>query len=248
MNDKQKVTLLRNSRNAIVAALQANGFDVNASTRASLFPKYIKWSNGLLDLCLAANRISDGLKFYFTVEDWESLSAAQKLGFILRGIRIRAKCQSFVIAPGSQPQRTWAGANTNITSVQTRGALYSPQNFESFTDTIYNTMVNAGSTALAAEYCKTFKVFSVEGGDAIDDNTRWCLPDIARLKIVFENYPAINEILSTYWGSSNVIQKASHWACQQYDASSGYYLTFNTGQVYFMDKSSSARILPISNS
>jgi hypothetical protein len=247
MNDKQKVTLLRNSRNNIVAALQANGFDVTASTRASLFPKYIKWSNGLLDLCLAANRISDGLKFYFSVEDWESLTAAQKLLFKLRGIRVRAKCLSFVIAPGSQPQRTWSGANTNITAVQTRAGLYAPQNFVSFTDTIYDTMVGAGSTALAAEYCKTFKVFSVEGGDEIDDDTEWRLPDVARLKVIFENYPAINEILNTYWGSSNVIQKASHWACQQFDQSNAYYLTFNTGQVYYTGKTGSARILPISN-
>lgn len=70
---EQSATLLRLK----VAALNAVGFsDITENSRASEFGQRIKWAAGLLDLCLACNRISDNSKAYFTAAEWNSLTAA----------------------------------------------------------------------------------------------------------------------------------------------------------------------------
>lgn len=74
---EQSATLLRLNKQEQVKALQSVGFtDVTDNTRASEFPQRIKWAAGLLDLCLACNRISDNSKAYFTAAEWNSLTAA----------------------------------------------------------------------------------------------------------------------------------------------------------------------------
>ena len=99
MTNEQSATLLRLNKQAQVKALQEVGFaDLNEFSRASEFALRIKWAAGLLDLCLACNRISDNSKAYFTVAEWSSLTLANKQLYIKRGLRIRAHGRSFVIA------------------------------------------------------------------------------------------------------------------------------------------------------
>ena len=99
MTNEQSATLLRLNKQAQVAALNAVGFsDVTENSRASEFGQRIKWAAGLLDLHLACNRISDNSKWYFTREEWDSLTVTNKQLFIKRGLRIRAHGHSFVIS------------------------------------------------------------------------------------------------------------------------------------------------------
>lgn len=99
MTNEQSATLLRLNKQAQVAALNAVGFsDITENSRASEFGQRIKWAAGLLDLNLACNRISDNSKWYFTREEWDSLTVTNKQLFIKRGLRIRAHGHSFVIS------------------------------------------------------------------------------------------------------------------------------------------------------
>ena len=104
---EQSATLLRLNKQEQVKALQAVGFaDITENSRASEFPNRIKWAAGLLDMRVACNRISDNSKWYFTREEWNSLTPANKLKFIRRGLCIRAHSQSFVIAAQDVMQGT----------------------------------------------------------------------------------------------------------------------------------------------
>ena len=95
----QSVTLLRKNKQAQVAAFNAVGMtDVTENSRASEFAKRIKWAGGLLDICLAVKRYSDNSNWYFTKEEWDSLTNENKEKFIKRGLRIRAYSHSFVLA------------------------------------------------------------------------------------------------------------------------------------------------------
>ena len=77
---EQSATLLRLNKQEQVKALQAVGFaDITENSRASEFPNRIKWATGLLDMRVACNRISDNSKWYFTREEWNSLTPANKL-------------------------------------------------------------------------------------------------------------------------------------------------------------------------
>ena len=72
---EQSVTLLRKNKEAQVAAFQSVGMSgVTVASRASEFGKYIQWAGGLLDLCVACQRLSDGSKWYFiqnlSGKDW----------------------------------------------------------------------------------------------------------------------------------------------------------------------------------
>lgn len=79
MTNEQSATLLRLNKQAQVAALNAVGFsDVTENSRASEFGQRIKWAAGLLDLNLACNRISDNSKWYFTREEWDSLTVTNQ--------------------------------------------------------------------------------------------------------------------------------------------------------------------------
>ena len=92
---EQSATLLRLNKQEQVTALQAVGFaDITANSRASEFPNRIKWAAGLLDMRVACNRISDNSKWYFTREEWNSLTPANKLKFIRRGLCIRSPLSS----------------------------------------------------------------------------------------------------------------------------------------------------------
>ncbi len=108
MTNEQSATLLRLNKQAQVAALNAVGFsDITENSRASEFGQRIKWAAGLLDLNLACNRISDNSKWYFTREEWDSLTVTNKQLFIKRGLRIRAHGHSFVISAAAEAARAY---------------------------------------------------------------------------------------------------------------------------------------------
>ncbi len=94
---EQSATLLRLNKQEQVKSLAGGRLlaDITENSRASEFPNRIKWATGLLDMRVACNRISDNSKWYFTREEWNSLTPANKLKFIRRGLCIRAHSQSF---------------------------------------------------------------------------------------------------------------------------------------------------------
>lgn len=116
---EQSATLLRLNKQEQVKALQAVGFaDITENSRASEFPNRIKWATGLLDMRVACNRISDNSKWYFTREEWNSLTPANKLKFIRRGLCIRAHSQSLSLRHKSVMQLTCLPASIGAVLVK----------------------------------------------------------------------------------------------------------------------------------
>ena len=104
-SNAQVVQKLRDVKDAQVQALIDTGFkDLSTSMRATLFPEYIQWANGLLSIDLAVNRKTDNQEFYFKILDestinttsanissavtneWAQLSAEEQGKFLIRGI------------------------------------------------------------------------------------------------------------------------------------------------------------------
>lgn len=251
MTNEQSATLLRLNKQEQVKALQSVGFtDVDETTRASEFPQRIKWAAGLLDLCLACNRISDNSKAYFTAAEWNSLTAANKQQYIKRGLRIRARGLSFVIAAQECYSETlttlfpWGGQGKVIDGLsnKTLGAAYSCRTGEEDTDLIITALKdqNNGSIigAPAAEAARAYRAYTQES-DGIEDDSNWYLPSLAQLILFYRYRDRIDEAMRTFWSSDScLLADKYYWSSTILDAASAWVVEINTGRVYYYAKNS----------
>lgn len=245
----QSATLLRLNKQSQVAALNAVGFlDITEDSRASEFANRIKWAGGLLDICLACNRISDGTKWYFTEAEWNSLTAANKLRFIKRGLRIRAHSQSFVLAAQEcfsgdfTSTFVWGGLGKAIDDLPYRGlgAMYNCFNGEEDTKLIINALkgetVNGIVGAPAAEAAAGYKTFTLDG-DGVEDDTTWFLPSTGHLMIIYRYREAINDLLRSMWSSDSLLLLDKYyWASTIWDTTSAWSVNLDTGHVLTQNK------------
>lgn len=99
---EQSVSLLRQNKRDLVSALNDLGFlEVTETTRASLFPMYVKWAKGLLDITVAARAkagATPGAHVYFTLEEYQAMDSAARSNYIIRGVRLRANAKCLIIA------------------------------------------------------------------------------------------------------------------------------------------------------
>ena len=202
---EQSVTLLRRNKRAQVDALNSLGFNLTEGARAADFPMFIKWGAGLLDVTVAANRKSDNKRFFFTVEEWQSLSATEQGLFLLRGVRVRACGTSFVIAPDTITNKAWGARDVSIPDLHP----YSLQRdlhryFNAYEETciIVQKYGNVSKDdivgAPAAEAALAYKAFTLDR-DGLEDTSLWCLPTPAHLMIMSRWINEIDAALSAVW-------------------------------------------------
>jgi hypothetical protein len=250
-SNEQSVTLLRRNKQAQVDALNSLGFSLTEGARASAFPELTKWSAGLLDVTIAANRIRDNKKFFFTLEEWQSLSATEQGLFILRGLRIRACATSFIIAAEDINSKAWGGSVSvaNAHNHKTKRDNYSY--WDAWKETNYVLDAYADKTANgvigapAAEAAVAYKAFT-EDADGLEDSSQWCLPTLAQLTVMFRFRTEINAIITAVWASDFCLSTtASYWTCQQYDTSNAYRMSFDSGSAWTDGKTSLKTVRPI---
>lgn len=234
-SNEQSVTLLRRNKRAQVAALNSLGFTLTEGARAADFPMYVKWAAGLLDLAVAANRKSDNKKFFFSVEEWQSLSAAEQGLFLLRGIRVRAYSVSFIIAPDTIPDKAWGATGVTLPDVHSypnNRDLYSYFNAYEETQLVVDGYKNVTTGdvigAPAAEAALAYKAFTLQR-DGLEDNSQWCLPTPAHLMVMFRCINEINAAFTAVWSSDFKIQRSTHWSCGRWDVSNTYMLVVQEG-------------------
>ena len=239
-SNEQSATLLRRNKRAQVEALNSLGFNLTESARAADFPMYIKWASGLLDLNVAANRKSDNKRFFFTIEEWQSLSAAEQDLFLLRGIRIRACSVSFIIAPDSFTQKAWGSRDITISDIHSYKAmrdLYTYHNAYEETTLIANAHKNATTSGIvgapAAETALAYKAFTLER-DGLEDTSQWALPAPAHLLIMFRWKHEIDTAFSAVWSPDFKLLPAIHWSCGQWSDSEVFYLAMQYGGIVFI--------------
>lgn len=233
---EQSVTLLRKNKQAQAAAFNAVGLThVNENSRASEFGKYIKWAGSLLDICLAVQRYDDKTYHYFTKEEWDNLTNANKNKFIKRGIRVRAYGHSFILAANdcynSEGGATMAWGNRiNVTDLDQRvcGVAYNDFKGAENTELILAHLSGAIGTenvegAPAAEAAKAYKAYT-EDIDGIEDTGDWHLPGLGVLIIIYKCKAEIQEALEYFWSVDSKLNESGtnnfYWSSTECD--SGY--------------------------
>ncbi len=250
-SNEQSVTLLRMNKKAQVDALNSLGFNLTEGARASQFPELVKWAAGLLDVTLAANRKRDNRKFFFTLSEWQSLSSSEQDLFLLRGVRVRAWGQSFVVAPDNIINKAWGrqGVVQDAYSFSAKKDLY--KFFNALDETRNLATVLEGQSgngiigAPAAEAALAYKVFTLER-DGLEDDSEWCLPTLAHLVIMFRYRVEIEALITAVWSADFKFLAKSYWSCCNWDNNSAYRLNFESGSAYVDAKTNLYTVRPIS--
>ncbi len=236
-SNEQSVTLLRMNKRAQVEALNSLGFELTEGARASQFPELVKWAAGLLDVTLAANRKRDNRKFFFTLAEWQSLSSTEQDLFLLRGVRVRAWGQSFIVAPDNITNKAWGPqmAVPDAYSPSAKKDLYKFFNAIEETRNIVTQLSEKSGNGVvgapAAEAALAYKVFTLDR-DGLEDDTEWGLPTIAHLVIMFRFRPEIEAMFTAVWSADFKFLDSAYWSCCNWDNNSAYRLAFNKGSAY----------------
>lgn len=256
MNKEQSVTLLRMNKRKQVDALNSIGFQsVNEGTRASTFPDYIKWAGGLLDVRVAVVRISDGAKYYLTIQEWESLSNENKTKFVKQGVRIRACQEDFMLASTAIGTFAWGGKK-DVTTIKNYGQTSADNVYTAFQDvsarelteriaSYYSGVTSDGVTgAPAAEAALAYKAFS-EDTDGVDDDLQWCLMKPKHGLIIYRYLNEINDVIKRAWSSDNIVTTSTLWTCMESGNQSAWIFIMSYGGLYDNDKLSALTVRPI---
>lgn len=246
---EQSVTLLRRNKRAMVNALNSIGFNLTEGARVADFPMYIKWSTGLLDVTVAANRKSDNKKFFFTAEEWQALSFTEQNLFLLRGVRVRAWGQSFIIAPDNITNKAW-GIHKDVPNAYnfiTTCDLYRYYRADEATQTIidaYDGVTGSVNGAPAAEAAAAYKAFTLER-DGLEDDSVWCLPTLAHLAIMFRYRSEIERLITAVWSSDFKFLDKMYWSSCNRDFNNAYRLIFLSGAIDIEGKTQLGCVRPI---
>lgn len=235
---EQSVTQLRRNKIALATAMNHIGFDnVTSETRVSLFPQLIKWAHGLLDVTIACRRKSDGRHFYFTIEEWQSLSADEQCSMLMRGVRLRAEGRSLIVSLFSISEtQLWGGRKavtyqTNF-DVNANDNLHSAF-FDSYDECLLISQALAGQNVdsidgtPAIDLALSYSAFTADI-DGLDDETKWSLPSMAALKLLYRYTNAVNAVLAAV--GAEQIRRAEHWTICSYNANDAYYLNMGNGR------------------
>lgn len=251
---EQSVTLLRKNKLAQVEAFQAVGMsDVNENTRASEFADRIKWAAGLLDITLACKRFSDGTDWYFTKEEWSSLTNSNRALFAMRGLRVRAFGHSFVLAAQdcfSQDGNVtipWSN-RVRVTELvnRVRAAAYNDFNGLENTELIISQLAGNGGAqniigAPSAEAARAYKAFTKKN-DGIDDTSDWHLPSLGVGIIIYRLKPQLQEALSFFWNEDCKLAADSYWTSTQADNENSWYINLSSGVMSVVTKDNAYRV------
>ncbi len=245
-SNEQSVTLLRRNKRAQVEALNDLGFNLTESARAADFPMYVKWASGLLDLAVAANRISDNKKFFFSLEEWQSLSATEQGKFLLRGIRVRAYAKSFIVAPDTIMNKQFGASDVSCPDLHSYSQMMDLYFYDdAYTETrlISEGYAAAGKTdvigAPAADAALAYKAFTLDS-DGLEDDSQWCLPTPAHLMIMFRCINEIDAIFTAVWSSDFKINRSAHWSCGKYSNNNVYRLSVQNGGTIWAESPTNA--------
>ena len=253
--------LLRINKQDQIEALKSLGFTtVNENTPASDIARYMKWAGTLLDLSLATLRIEDGEQVFFTAGEWNSMSANNRSKYIRIGIRLRAECRQLIIAKsdcidtGGNKTFKWGGYGTDIRGLKNYGngnqGLHDTFDGKENTDIIIEALAGVKDSqgtvgAPAAEAARAYKACTLTN-DGIEDTTVWNLPALGELMLIAKYKKEINELVTSMFGSQNILTTDWHWSSTEYDASSAWNVNFSNGYVNTNNRQNANRVRPVS--
>lgn len=242
---EQSVTLLRRNKRAQVDAFRSVGMtNLPYDSKASSFARRIKWAGGILDLTVAAVRKSDRVKLYYTKEEWNDLSMAERNNVVLLGIRVRAFGKCFLLSAFDLGSYRWGvnGAIEELTALKNANAA--DYDDKGNTDKVIADRGSEDNIFSRARAYKAFTSGEVEDLD-FDDDTEWNVPAAGHLAILYRIKNELNELLSSVWDSSAAIKNAVYWSSSMYDNNQGWNTNISSALWSYAQKSSTYIVRPI---
>ena len=246
---EQSVSLLRQNKRAQVEAVRELGFaDVNVETRASLFPTFVKWAAGLLDITVAVRckgqGANTGANMYFTLDEWSSMSSTDRAQYVLRGLRLRVEALTLIIALSQQTLK-W-GVLTPVAGAAnaTPPAVYHINDSRYQTECIVSS--NAGQSndnctgSPAAEYALGYRAFTAAYA-GFEDQTQWSIPSMKHMMLLYKYRNQINAALQIV--GSDTLSSTIYWTCCQRSASEAYRISMVNGQINYANKSTGSHVV-----
>lgn len=202
---------------------------------------YMKWAGGLLDVQLAKADKSDGKLVLFKTEEWDALSSNQQGNYLTVGVRVRADGQDFLVSKDNIKTSSgtytmkWSEEYVNVTGLKDYGdgstGIYDDFDAAGMTDAICSFAALRGVEYLPGQLSRAYKACTVEV-DGVDDPVVWSCATLAHLLILCKYRTQINEVISTYIGSSFIIAPERYWAANEYNNWYAYYIHLGSGLVY----------------
>ena len=252
-NNIEEAQLLKANREALVTTLHDLGFgNISDETPLSEIAEHMRWAGGLRDLRLATINKSTGKYTDYTAEEWDVLSASAKASCVKLGIRIRAEGQDFIISKDNiyrangATTMPWAPNNSIDVKGLTNfgeGALghLNDKDGKANTDLILAHGEANNIKFEAAEQARAYKASTIADG-GYEDPTEWSLPAIGQLWLLYKYKKQINEALTVFFGTSQLLTNDWYWSSTEYNSSDAWPVGLYHGCVYGGSKASSRRV------
>ena len=205
---------------------------------------HMRWAGGLRDIQVATYlknslRDSSPQRFYFSEEQWQTMTVNEKSEYVVLGVAIRAERMAFVLAlqnatSGSTSRFAWGPTNINVPGLKDFGTnsqgVYGNTDGDANTDLILACAKEQGVSFPAAEAARAYKAFTkAADSTAIDDPTKWSLPAFGQLRLFYKYMADIDKFLTNNFGSSHKLTKDWYWSSTEWDASGAWYVYLYNG-------------------
>ena len=251
-NNIEEAQLLKANRESLVNSLNGLGFpSVTEKTPLSEIADIMRWAGGLRDLRLATLNKSTGKYSDYSVEEWDVLSASAKASCVKLGLRIRAEGQDFIISKDNIYRENgattmqWCGSGVDVKGLTNYGegslGHLNDKDGKANTDLILAHGEANNIKFEAAERARAYKASTLADG-GYDDPTEWSLPAIGQLWLLYKYKKQINEALTVFFGTTQILTNDWYWSSTEYNSSYAWGVGMNYGSVGSNDKYSSYRV------
>lgn len=240
-NNIEEAQLLKANREELVNTMHDLGFNnITDETPLSEIAEHMKWAGGLRDLRLATINKSTGKYSDYTAEEWDVLSASAKASCVKLGIRIRAEGQDFIISKDNiyrengSTTMPWCGSYVDVKGLTNYGpgatGHLNDKDGKANTDLILAHGEANNIKFEAAERARAYKASTIADG-GYEDPTEWSLPAIGQLWLLYKYKKQINEALTVFFGTTQILINDWYWSSTEYDSSYAWYVYMVSGYV-----------------
>ena len=204
----------------------------------------------LRDFRLATLNKSTGAYADYSEAEWNALSASAKASCVKLGLRIRAERQDFIISKDDiyssdgEPIMRWSDEHvdvTGLTNYKDESTAIKDVDGEANTELILAYGRANHVTFEAAQQARAYKASTV-ADDGIDDPTKWSLPALGQLYLLYKYKKQINTSLTNFFGDKHILTKKWYWSSTELSHPYAWYVGMYSGIVYYGNKNGTGRV------
>ena len=252
INNIEEAQLLKANRESLVNTLHNLGFNnVSEETPLSEIADIMRWAGGLRDLRLATLNKVSGKYSDYAAEEWEELSASAKASCVKLGLRIRAEGQDFIISKDNISRANgattmpWCGSGVDVKGLTNYGdgslGHLNDKDGKANTDLILAHGEANDVKFEAAEQARAYKASTPADG-GFNDPTEWSLPAIGQLWLLYKYKKQINNALTVFFGTTQLLTNEWYWSSTEYNSSDAWLVYMNGGNMGGNGKNNTYRV------